>query len=58
MVNDIGTTQGRQVIVSDGAHAQVLVVHGNAYLNGDDKAIANYFGISTTNSQKYTKSVA
>ena len=53
MVNDIGTTQGRQVIVSDGAHAQVLVLDGNAYLYGDDKAIANYFGISTNDPQKY-----
>ena len=53
MVNDIGTTEGRQVIVSDGAHGQVLVIDGNAYLYGDDKAIANYFGISTNDPQKY-----
>jgi hypothetical protein len=53
MVNDIGATEGRQVIVSNGAHARVLVVGGNAYLFGDNKAIANYFGISTTDPQKY-----
>jgi hypothetical protein len=53
MVNDIGTAQGRQVIVSDGARGQVLVIDGNAYLYGDDKAIANYFGISTSDPQKY-----
>lgn len=53
MVNDIGATRGRQVIISDGAHGQVLVLNGDAYLFGDDKAIANYFGISTTDPQKY-----
>jgi hypothetical protein len=53
MVNDIGATQGRQVIVSDGAHAQVLVLDGDAFLYGDDRAIADYFGISTTDPQKY-----
>jgi hypothetical protein len=53
MVNDIGTTEGRQVIVSDGAHAEVLVLGGNAYIHGDDKAIARYFGISTTDPQRY-----
>jgi hypothetical protein len=53
MVNDIGATQGRQVVVSDGAHARVLVLNGNAYLYGDNKAIANYFGLSTTDPQKY-----
>lgn len=51
--NVIGTTEGRQNIVSDGAHARVLVVGGNAYIYGDDKAITNYFGISTANPQKY-----
>lgn len=53
MVNDIGTAEGRQVIVSDGAHARVLVTGGNAYLYGDDSAIANYFAISTSDPQKY-----
>ena len=54
MVNDIGATEGRQVILSDGAHARVLVVNGDAFLYGDDKAIANYFGLSTTDPQKYS----
>jgi hypothetical protein len=52
-VNDIGASEGRQVIVADGAHAQVLVIGGNAYLYGDDRAIAGYFGISTTDPEKY-----
>lgn len=53
MDNDIGSTEGRQVIVSDGAHGKVLVIDGDAYLYGNDKAIANYFGISTSDPQKY-----
>jgi len=46
-VNDVGTTEGRQVIDSNGAHATVLVVGGNAYIYADAKAIATYFEIST-----------
>jgi hypothetical protein len=53
MVNDIGTREGRQVIISDGAHATVLVVAGNAYIYGNDAAIAKYFEISTTDPQKF-----
>jgi hypothetical protein len=53
MVNDIGSAEGRQVIVANGAHAQVIVVNGDAYLNGDANAIAHYFEISTTDPQKY-----
>lgn len=53
MNNDIGASEGRQIIISDGAHAQVLLIKGNAYLYGDSKAIANYFGISSTDPQRY-----
>jgi hypothetical protein len=53
MVNDIGTTEGRQVITSDGAHGIVLVIGGIAYLYGDKKAIANYFGLSSTDPGQY-----
>ena len=53
MVNDIGTTEGRQVITSDGAHATVLVVGGNAYIYGNEAAVAKYFEISTTDPQKF-----
>jgi hypothetical protein len=53
MVNDIGATEGRQVIVSDGAHATVLVIGGDAFIYGNAKAVANYFEISTTQPQKY-----
>jgi hypothetical protein len=51
--NDVGTTEGRQVIDSNGAHATVLVVGGNAYISADVRAIATYFDISTTDPQKY-----
>ena len=53
MVNDIGTTEGRQVIDADGAHGKVLVLNGDAFLYGDDSAIAFYFGISKNDPQKY-----
>lgn len=53
MDNDIGTSQGRQIIVSDGAHARVLVIGGLAYLYGDDKAVAKYFELSSTDPQRY-----
>lgn len=53
MVNDVGTNEGRQVIVSDGAHGRVLVLNGDAYLYGDEAAIKNYFEISKSDPQKY-----
>ena len=53
MVNDIGTTEGRQVIISDGAHAEVIVLNGDAYIYGDEKAVANYFEVSRTDPQTY-----
>jgi hypothetical protein len=51
MVNDIGTTEGRQVIDADGARSTVLVLGGTAYINGDTDAVANYFGIQTSDPQ-------
>jgi hypothetical protein len=53
MDNDIATTSGRQIINSDGAHAQVIVVKDVAYIYGDKKAVADYFQISTTDPAKY-----
>lgn len=47
MVNDIGSTEGRQVVAVDGAHATVLVLDGVAYIQGDANALANYFGLSS-----------
>ncbi len=41
---DAGTSSGHQVIVADGAHAEVIVVAGMAYIRGDANAIPNYFG--------------
>ena len=48
MVNDIGTTEGRQVIDADGARSTVMVLGGTAYINGDASAVADYFGIPTS----------
>lgn len=51
MVNDIGATEGRQVIDADGAKSTVLVLGGTAYINGDAHAVADYFGIPTSDPQ-------
>ena len=53
MDNDVATTSGRQIITSDGAHAQVIVIKDVAYIYGDKKAVADYFQISTTDPAKY-----
>jgi hypothetical protein len=53
MVDDIAAASGRQIINSDGAHAEVLVVKDVAYIYGDKKAVADYFQISTTDPGKY-----
>jgi hypothetical protein len=45
MTNAIGTAAGHQVIVADGHHAAVLVLGGTAFIEGDAKALAGYFGI-------------
>ena len=48
MVNDIGSSEGRQVIVADGGHATVIVLDGKAYIRGDVKAIASYFELPSS----------
>jgi hypothetical protein len=53
VVNDIGTTSGRQVIVVNGAHAEVIIVHKVAYIKGDSKAVVNYFQLTKTDPAKY-----
>lgn len=53
MVDDVAAASGRQVITSDGAHAQVIVIKDVAYIYGDKKAVADYFQISTTDPAKY-----
>ena len=53
VVNDIGTSSGRQVIVVNGAHAEVIIVHKVAYIKGDSKAVINYFQLTKTDPAKY-----
>ncbi len=53
MNNDIGATEGRQVVVSNGAHAEVILIGQEAYIHGDDKAVKTYFGLSSTDPAKY-----
>jgi hypothetical protein len=53
MDNDIGTSESRQVIDGDEAHAEVLVIKKTAYLYGDEKAVADYFQLSSNDPAKY-----
>jgi hypothetical protein len=50
MSNDLGASEGRQVITPDGAHATVILVGGVAYVQGDAAAVKNYFGLPSTDS--------
>jgi len=51
MINDIGTSEGRQVIDSDGGHSIVIVMNGMAYIQGDARAVTTYFGIPASDPQ-------
>jgi hypothetical protein len=53
MNNEIGTSGGRQIIVSSGAHVDVILIHNTAYTYDDDKAVKSYFQLSTTDSAKF-----
>ncbi len=52
MVNDIGTSDGRQVIDANGAKATVIVLGSAAYIQGDASAVTNYFGLSSVDPQQ------
>ncbi len=45
MANDVGAHTGRQVISVDGGNAKVIGINGDAYIEGNETAIANYFGL-------------
>jgi hypothetical protein len=44
MVDDIGTSSGRQVIDDNGGHLTVVITGGVAYVQGDAKALARDLG--------------
>jgi hypothetical protein len=48
--NEIGTSEGRQVIHDGDATAEVLLVHGVAYIKGNAKGITDYFQLTTAHS--------
>ncbi len=52
MVNDIGTSDGRQVVDANGAKATVIVLGSAAYIQGDANAVTNYFGLSSVDPQQ------
>lgn len=52
MSNDVGKSEGRQVITPDGAHATVVLVGGVAYIQGDAAALTKYFGFPSADSSQ------
>ena len=52
MKNEIGSVDGQQIIRTDGAKAEVILVNGIAYIEANAKGVANYFELSTTDPQQ------
>jgi hypothetical protein len=52
MVNDIGHSDGRQVVDANGAEATVIVIGSAAYIQGDADAVENYFGLSNVDPEQ------
>lgn len=53
MVNDIGSTSGRQVIDAGGGHSVVIVAAERAYFRGDAAALAGYYQFPVTVAREY-----
>lgn len=53
MNNEIGSVDGQQIIRTDGARAEVILVNGIAYIEANAKGVANYFELSTTDPQQF-----
>jgi hypothetical protein len=51
-VDDIGLFAGRQIIDSDGSHAEVVQIGQQAYIRGNAKAIANFFQLTKNEPQQ------
>ena len=51
-VNDIGTFEGRQMIDSDKAQAEVVQIGQEAYIRGNTAAISSYFGLTKNDPQQ------
>lgn len=51
-VNDIGFFEGRQIIDSDGSHAEVVQIGQQAFIRGNAKAIANFFQLTKNEPQQ------
>jgi hypothetical protein len=50
--NDIGAAEGRQIIRSDAARAQVVLLRGVAYVEANAAGVSNYLGITSANPGK------
>jgi hypothetical protein len=53
VTGDAGSTEGRQMIVSDGARAKVIVIGTTAYIEGNAKGIDDYFGLPKVDPNKW-----
>jgi hypothetical protein len=51
-VNDIGTFEGRQMIDSDKARAEVMQIGQEAYIRGNAAAVSGYFGLTKNDPQQ------
>jgi hypothetical protein len=51
-VNDIGTFEGRQMIDSGKAQAEVIQIGQEAYIRGNASAISSYFGLTKDDPQQ------
>ncbi len=50
--NDIGTFEGRQIIDTDQAQAEVVQIGQEAYIRGNATAISNFFGLTKNDPQQ------
>jgi len=53
MSNDVGMSEGQQVITPEGAHATVRLTGGVAYIQGDSQALTSYFGFPSSVAKQF-----
>jgi len=53
VVNDTGTSDGRQVITSGKQHTEILLVEGIAYLRANEEALRDFFGFPADEASRY-----
>jgi hypothetical protein len=56
VVNDTGTSDGRQVITAGKQHTEILLVEGIAYLRANEEALRDFFGFPADEASRYADS--